>query len=394
MSANTDPFGAFFSYAARRWDYHLHSAPVVSFNLDDVLELASLTSARYRAWALESGHWHYWACQNPLTGLLDFLARCGNASMLEQLLDRLALNGDVDRRFTVHAARVAIGERNLDNFRTLMNHQSTAKATKTVEMLQIFTDFWIFRGSDNLKEWTKLITGLFDMLVTSDTIPSPNRLLTTACNNGCMPIIEKLFERGKVDSAFQEQLLQPTDGRGSLGTAVARSDVKMLRYLCQQHGIEAHASNRDTCGSNILAYCSSDPKVEIIELLLDNFSWLVSERGGDDQALFGIIANASIKSEGVESTKLLLHHTQATPGLVDVDELLASAARRGWPDMCRMLIVDGHADAQTVVKRSSSGRLELKKNCLERRRPEKYRGPDEKVLEAIAGCLPYEVLRG
>ena len=57
--------------------------------------------------------------------------------------------------------------------------------------------------------------------------------------------------------------------------------------------------------------------------------------------------------------KLLLQHTQATPRLVDLDEFLAYAARRIWQDMCRMLIVDAHAEARTVVKRSTSGRLEL-----------------------------------
>ena len=157
---------------------------------------------------------------------------------------------------------------------------------KTVEMLQTFTKCWRnIQDSDNLKEWTKLITGLFDMLA-PDTIPSPNRLLNMACEHGCMPIIEKLFERGKVDSAFQEQ---PTDKMGPLGAAVSGGDVEILRYLCQQHGIEAHASNRDTRGWNILALCCFNPKVEIIELLLDNFPWLVSERGGGDVALFEII---------------------------------------------------------------------------------------------------------
>ena len=99
-------------------------------------------------------------------------------------------------------------------------------------------------------------------------------------------------------------------------------------------------------------------------------------------------------SEAVKSAKLLLHHTQATPGLVDVDELLAEAVRSGRPDMCRMLLVDGHANARSVVKRSSSGGLELKEHCLEDRLPAPVREPDEKVLEAIAGCLSVEGLEG
>ena len=322
--------------------------------------------------------------------------------MLEQLLDRLALDGDGDRRSIVDAARGAIARcMNLDNFRTLMNHQSTAKAVKTVEMLQSFTQHWwviLSQDSDNLKEWTKLITGLFDMLA-SDTISSPNRLLTTACEKKCMPIIENLFERAKADPAFQEQLLRPTDRfMGPLSEVALGGYVEILRYLCQQDGIEAHASNREFCGWNILAYCSRNPKVEIIELLLDNFPWLLSERGGGDVALIQIIRQAAlpgcIMSDTLESAKFLLHHTQATPGLVNVDKLLAEAVRFSSPDMCRMLLVDGHADAQTVVKRSSSGRLELKEHCLEDRLPERHQEPDETVLDAIAGCLSEEELEG
>ena len=385
--------------------YHLGSAPA-DFNLDDVLELASPTSARHEAWALESG-WLYYQTHGGDSleiGSFRFLAHYGNVSMLEQLLDRLALDGDGDRKPIVDVASAGvIAQGNPDNFRTLMNHQSTAKAMKTVEMLQSFsTQCWRFprADSDNLKEWTKLITGLFDMLA-SDTISSPNYLLWDACKNECMPIIEKLFERGKVDSAFQEQLLQPTDGLGPLIKAALSGYVEILRYLCQQDGIEAHASNRDTNGWNILAYycCNPGLKVEIIELLLNNFPWLVSERGGGDVALIQIIRHAGLPrpgrmSDSLESAKLLLHHTQATPGLVDVDKLLAEAVRSGWPGMCRMLLVDGHADAQTVVKRSSSGRLELKEHCLEDRLPEEYWEPDKKVLDAVTGCLSEEVLEG
>ena len=385
-ATNTDPFGPFFSYAARCWTRHLGSAPV-DFNLDDVLKLASHTSARCRAWALESGWDYYWGNKRELKfSSLDILARYGNVSMLEQLLDRLALNSDRDRISIVDAAGMAILGSKPRNFRAFMNHQSTARAMQTFEMLKKFTSCWKYQDNDNLEEWTELITGLFDMLA-SDKISLPNDLLGTACGKGCMPIVEKLFERAKAGGAFQTQLLQPTGGSGPLGAAAWRGSVELIRYLCQQDGMEAHASNRD-----ILADCGLTPKVEIIKLLFDKFPRLVSE--GGDQALFRIVRWARYCGsnwEGVESAKLLLHHTQ---GPVDVDELLAEAVRSGWPDMCRMLLVDGHANAQTVVKRSSSGRLELKEHCLEDRRDEESREPDEKVLEAIAGCLPDEVLEG
>ena len=93
---------------------------------------------------------------------------------------------------------------------------------------------------------------------------------------------EKISEQAKVDPAFQEQLMQPTDGMGLLDKVASRGDVALLRYLCQQDCIKAHASNRGDDGENILAYYCyyRHPKVEIVELLLDKFPWLVSERGG------------------------------------------------------------------------------------------------------------------
>ena len=98
-----------------------------------------------------------------------------------------------------------------------------------------------------------------------------------------------MFERGKTDTAFQEQLMQPTNGMGLLSKIASNHDVASLRYLCQQDGMEAHAFNRDSnSGKNILAYycCQfGHRKIEIIELLLDNFPWLLSERGGGDEAV-------------------------------------------------------------------------------------------------------------
>ena len=47
LSSNIGPFGACFHYAACCWTAHLGGAPI-DFNLDDVLELASPTSAKHR----------------------------------------------------------------------------------------------------------------------------------------------------------------------------------------------------------------------------------------------------------------------------------------------------------------------------------------------------------
>ena len=282
LSSKTDPFGAFFNYAACCWTVHLRGAPV-DFNLDDVPKLASPTSARHRAWAIESGCLNSWYPHGSLTSSPLFLfAGFGNVLMLEQQLDRLAQNGDGDIRPIVAAATTAIHCRNYGNLRALMNHRSTAMAMQTVEMLKslAFKHGIVFNiHRDDLTEWTRLIRGLFDTLA-SDGIPSPNELLRDACVWLCMPIIEKLFEQAKADPAFQEQLMQPTNEKGPLGEVAWRGangyrgdHVAILRYLCQQDGIEAHASNRKSC-RNALGCCDADPKVEIIELLIDRFPWL------------------------------------------------------------------------------------------------------------------------
>ena len=112
----------------------------------------------------------------------------------------------------------------------------------------------------------------------------------------------------------------------------------------------------------------------------------MTERGDGDEALITTIKRGQHVLENMKTAKLL-QYAQATPGLVDVDELLAMAASAGWPDMCRILIVDAHADAGMVVKVSSSGRLELKEHSPKDRLEEYFWEPDEKVLEVIAACL-------
>ena len=201
--------------------------------------------------------------------------------MLEQLLDRLVLNGIGDERSIIQAATLIIRLRNpghTGHFRALMNYRSTVMVMQAFEMLEALVH-WTALREDDRKEWARLITGLFDTLA-SGTIPPPNHLLSAACLEECIPIIEKIFDQAKANPAFQEQLMQPepTSGLGPLGEVAERGDVATLRYLCQQDGIEAHAFSRSPFGDNILGLCTQNLTVEIVELLPDNFPGLVSER--------------------------------------------------------------------------------------------------------------------
>ena len=268
------PFGAFFQYAARNLTDHLGSAPD-DFNLDDVLEIASPTSGRNKAWMLES-QVRYPNCTPPMKpSALCLIAGFGSVSMLEQQLNRLAQNGDVDTRLIVAAATTVIERGNPGNFQILMNHRSTAMAMQTVEMLKSLIHGWKkFRlRSDDLAEWTRLIRGLFDTLA-SDTIPSPKELLQSACavRIRCIPAIEKLCERAKADPAFRKKLMQSTDGIGPLGTVTRRGNVATLPYFCPQGGIKHYSSQHDRYGRPILDLLSH--KTGIIELLLGKNSWL------------------------------------------------------------------------------------------------------------------------
>ena len=190
---------------------------------------------------------------------------------------------------------------------------------------------------------------------------------------------------------------QPSFGLHGFLAAIARNaDVATLRYLCQQDGIAAHASNRDHSGLNILASCYAYPNVEITRLLLAHFPWLARDPRAVRTALLWLIMRAlSHTPAAVDVTRLILQHALAPPPvLVDVDAFLAEAARAGWPDMCRMLIVDAHADARSVLAESSPGTLALKQYCRYHG-PPPPRGlaehdPDAEVLGAIRGCLEVE----
>ena len=254
LSCNTDPFGAFFHYAAWCWTDHLGSAPV-DFNLDDVLELANpVTSARHKAWMLESHVWYPDCSLRNKHGALCLIAGFGNVSMLEQVLaGRFPLNENIDedRRLIVAAATTAIRDRNLGNFRALMNHLRTSEAMQTdtdCTVLSSFARCWralTFEG-DDLTEWTRLIRGLFDELASIHAIPSPSDLLGMACSGGCLPLVEMLLERAEAYSDFQNQLLmQPTTEfdpfRVVAVGAASSGNYAPLRYLCQQDDIKASA---------------------------------------------------------------------------------------------------------------------------------------------------------
>ena len=167
VSSNNEPFGTFFTYAADYWTDHLRHGPV-DFRLDDVLELAIQISPRHRAWTRGASRlWSY--SRQPRSSEvydnLNFLVDYGNASMLEQLLDRLAQNGDGDRSFIVDAAERAMYHGNIGHFRALMNHRSTAIAMQTVEMMEKFAEDWHWLLRVDREEWKNRIKGLFDTLV-------------------------------------------------------------------------------------------------------------------------------------------------------------------------------------------------------------------------------------
>ena len=154
VSSNNDPFGAFFDYAANYWTYHLGDAPA-DFRLDDVLKLASFFSPRRRVWLnylddllfMVSESSRLRARTRSLVEVhhnLKFLVAFGNVSILEQLLDQLAQNGDENRSFIVSVATLFIYRRNLGKFRALMNHRGTARAMQTVEMLESFAENWSY----------------------------------------------------------------------------------------------------------------------------------------------------------------------------------------------------------------------------------------------------------
>ena len=140
VSSNTDPFGAFFHYAAHCFTDHLGSAPV-DFILDDVLELASPTSARHKAWMLESEVLYPKFSPSTEPSALCLLACVGNVPMLEQQLDRLAKSGGEDIRLIVAAALTIILNEKYGNFRALMNHRITGKAMRRLRTQENFREY-------------------------------------------------------------------------------------------------------------------------------------------------------------------------------------------------------------------------------------------------------------
>ena len=142
-------------------------------------------------------------------------------------------------------------------------------------VLEVFVEHWVYLSTYNREDCAGLITGLFDTLA-SENIPPPNYLLLEAGRGECKPVIENIFKLAKTDPVFREKLMQHTDGLGPLGSVAWIGSIGMVRYLCQQddgiEALQAHASNRDKDGWNILVYCCSyNPKVEMVELLLDRF---------------------------------------------------------------------------------------------------------------------------
>ncbi|KAL8760990.1 MAG: hypothetical protein Q9184_002842 [Pyrenodesmia sp. 2 TL-2023] len=228
-------------------------------------------------------------------------------------------------------------------------------------------------GNKDSREWIglfDLVVDIFDVLIREEC---GNELLCQAADYGCLPIVKRLFEEAAHNLAMRNELLRDRqrdryepDRHQSVGEAVRRGRVEVLRYLLQQDGIEVHLRHRDSRGHNVLHKAARHCNPQVVSLLVSCFKEGVNQANNfGETPLWELVGGTAMGERRIESAKILLMQGGAdvragyTEDPSDWNEPLRKAVRYGDVAMCRVLVEVGGADPRRVLKFGDDGRPSL-----------------------------------
>ncbi|PTB63085.1 hypothetical protein BBK36DRAFT_146201 [Trichoderma citrinoviride] len=252
------------------------------------------------------------------------------------------------------------------------------------------------------KEWEDI----FGYLITAlreDLLEDGNEILCQAARNGCLVLVKKLFEVSERDPELRRAIIvgdrsKMSDWRGglsthqSIGEAAYEGHVEIVRFLCQQSGIEPHLRHVNQHGHTVFHQAARRGIREILMILIQCWPEGVNLRNNLNDAPLGnfIFHRITGDVEAVGTVKAML-----STGKVDATGLsddpgyspLCTAIRKGEVAMCRTLIVDGSADMSCAVGVDERGKPFLTKDV----KTQETLSAQEMMLKQLCSLLPLAV---
>jgi ankyrin repeat protein len=262
-------------------------------------------------------------------------------------------------------------------------------------------DDWRWQGNDDAaaaatKDWEEIFEFLISQL-RGDLIDCGNDILRRAAGKGCLVLIKKLFAAGAQDAELRQALITPDDednsrgGRSlpishqSIGEAAFWAHADVVRFLCEQPGLESHLRYRNRQkGDTVFHQAARRPSEAVLRTLIRHWPEGVNivNEDGDTPLIVLVFSNPSgCEAETARLVRLLLREGKADANPGGSCSALRIAVRGGYTTVARLLVVEGGADVLQVVGiDEETGRPFLRSDMIS---PEDKRGQEQMLKEQM-----------
>lgn len=272
--------------------------------------------------------------------------------------------------------------------------------------------FWLLRELGGRKrwdpvdwpgsEWEPIFRALMEKLGPR-LEPEVHFTLRWACEKGCLMLVKLLFEAAEKWPELGAEMLSDRQPRPdevtkasffvhqSVGEAAYRGHVEIVRFLCQQKGIEPHLKYINPNGYNIFHLASQRfPHSKMFEILVPLWPQGVREpaKTNDiDTPLVLLIFDREFRDDPTDrdtaALKTLLRLAKYEPGVLD-GEAMRLATSAADTMLCRLLVEQYGADPWKVVEVGPDGVARLRNE----RRPAALPWQDEReVVGSVLRCF-------
>ncbi|KAM5356709.1 hypothetical protein ACJ41O_003355 [Fusarium nematophilum] len=382
---NYDPvdlgLGVFYNYAASSWTIHLSkSAHDSRPSVSDFLALCGAGSNRLENWVQQ---WQRPSCayvaEFTFPEQLNLLDPLVVAALFDPAVSlRALLKSDLasssflpDSVWT--ALKHLIRNQQPSVIKDILQNDAIGTALRSTPFLYEAAFHW--RDSGTLSNhqsaaWQDLFSFMIGEL-RDGILEKGNDILCQASRCGCLPLVKALFRAADRDPELRagimtlsRQTRNNINHHQSVGEAAYEGHIDIVRFLCQQAGIQQHVQYVNNTGATVFHQAARRGVPEIFEILISAWPEGVNLRDqGNDTALQRLcFSHVCGDPETLRTAEVLLSagKADATGSGDEVGQSpLFVAARNGDLALCRLLVVEGSADVFSVLSMEGTCRPAL-----------------------------------
>lgn len=376
-------FGKFFTYAACYWTEHLRRcSPDALPDVFDVSKLSRPGCLLLRNWMETYKRPNLTSSPQMKLDVEDFdelvlAARFGSHAYLIKFLESISEEMCLRDESCAKAVKWVIHSGDLTAAKILLQNESVAsKLRKGSFLCNIMAVWFRMKSEQQIDEdkWKELLEILVCRFCDGSAMSYEwaNTILCTAAREGCLPVIEKLFEKASAEPELTKAILADTEDRvyQSVGEAAFWGRAGTVQYLLTQDYVDVSthlhhlANSKSEYGPsrmNVLHCAAMSGNAEVIRILVEAFPSGVNEQTkSGDTPLMKLV---STHPTNLEATRTLIEN-----GRVDVNlspggtwySPLRIAVRSGKVEMCKLLVSYGAHVDEAIEIDELSGRPILK----------------------------------